>query len=177
MALADIYLQYPLGEGDGIHPGDAGHAHMADAYILAIRGETPTPASKPTVAAADLKDNGDGTVTNTKAGLMMVAEPNALGEVASQADAVKLVESMNAEKKFGHDDWRLAKRSELFGLIDPTRRPAIVTGAPFKGIEGFYYIDTEGKGWGIDLTVGIAHTLGGRGSPKRGHVFPVRDAK
>ena len=176
-ALADIYVEYKLGENDGIHPRDGGHGHMAAAYVKAIEGRKPLPASAPTVTDADLKANGDGTVTCAKAGLMMLADPNALGTVTSHKQAAGLIEKMNADKELGHSDWRLARKSELFGMIDQSRRPAVVAGAPFKNLSGYYFTDGEGKTWGVDLTVGIAHTLGRRGSAKTGHVFPVREAK
>ena len=37
IALADVYAQYGEAAGDGIHPHDAGHRKIADAYIQALQ--------------------------------------------------------------------------------------------------------------------------------------------
>ena len=36
VAVADVYAEYAEGEGDAIHPRDAGHKHIADAYRKAM---------------------------------------------------------------------------------------------------------------------------------------------
>lgn len=174
-ALADIFIEYKLGQNSGIHPGNAGHAAIASAYTKTIMGIPQEPISKPEITAADLKDNGNGTVTNKKNGLMMLINPNSLGSVKNHQEALALIQKINKEKKCGYTDWRLPKRVELFPMIDQSQKPAVVKGLPFKNLDGFYYIDPEGKKWGVDFTIGIAHTLGGRGKPKLGHVFPVRN--
>lgn len=170
--LADIYLEYAQEEDEGIHPRDPGHAHMAAAYIRAIKGEAPPRPAPP--AAPAITDHRDGTLTIGP--LMMPADPAALGQVASHAEAQALVDKLNADKRFGHADWRLARRAEVLALVDRTRRPALVEGLPLKNIDGFYYVDPDGRSWGVDLTVGIAHQLGSRGQEKPGGVLMVRQA-
>ena len=181
-AFSNIFIEYKVGQSDGIHPRDAGHACIANAYKSVLQGKEQSPASKPQISAADLKVAGE-TVTNSNNGIMMFRAPNSLGSVANQAEALAIIETMNQNKTAGYSDWRLADREELFPLIDQSKRPAIIEDAPFQDLFGFYYIaptlswkNKEIPG-GIDFTIGIAHDLGNKGHPKVGHVFPVRDSK
>src|SRR5262245_1999036 len=87
-------------------------------------------------AAADLlRDNGDGTMTDSGTGLTWVADRAfavrsglAAGLVAPRAQAVKLVAAMNsgAVENFGRTDWRLPTERELrriSGVLSLPRRP------------------------------------------------------
>ena len=180
--LADVFKRYEIGKKDGIHPRDYGHNCIASAYIMAIKGKEQKAVSKPTITKSDLKISG-GTVSNTKNGIMMLKDPNSLGTVKSHEEALEVIDKMNKEKKYGHSDWRLAKPEEIFPMIDQERRPALVKGAPFKNLAGYYYMQKTKKSWGkprktgFDFTIGIINTLGGSGDPMIGHVFPVRKAK
>ena len=46
IAIADVYAQYGEAAGDGIHPHDAGHRKIADAYIQALQ-PAAAPAQEP----------------------------------------------------------------------------------------------------------------------------------
>ena len=142
LALADIYNEYPPGEYDGIHPGDAGHKHIADAIMKALLGKPSEPQRKATVTAAQLKDNSDGTVTDTVHNLIWTKDANLAGKVLNQADAEAFVATLNKDKKFGHDDWRLPTRDELLGLVDPNSRPALPAGHPFTNVQRGYLSTT-----------------------------------
>jgi len=82
-------------------------------------------------------DNGDGTVTEPRSGLMW--DRCALGQDAANAcagdatfsnwqDALVAVRTSNTQHWRGHDDWRLPNVKELATLVDAARhRPAIDT--------------------------------------------------
>jgi hypothetical protein len=64
LRLADVYNEYGADEYDGIHPRNAGHQHIADAYIKAIQGEPSVSKIRARITAADCKcwrlhDHGD----------------------------------------------------------------------------------------------------------------------
>lgn len=175
-ALADVYNEYPAGLYDGIHPRDAGHTCIADAYKKAIRGEPSAPAIKARVSAADLADNGDGTVTLAASGLMWTRDANLAGGAKTPQEAAEFLKAMNAEKTFGHDDWRLPTRDELLGLVDPSeRRPALPRGHPFTNVVGWY--QTSNGTWGVDLPTGVPYAPSGRAKGRVGFIWPVRTAK
>jgi hypothetical protein len=69
-------------------------------------------------------DNGDGTITDTKLGLMWPKETQSTANV-TQYEAEKICAELRLG---GYDDWRLPDVEELFQLADRTRRnPAIDT--------------------------------------------------
>ena len=68
-------------------------------------------------------DNGDGTVTDNKTGLMWQQET--VGKQRTWDEAVQYCENLNLA---GYNDWRLPKIEELQSIIDYTRYdPAIDT--------------------------------------------------
>lgn len=178
LALADVYNEYGPGQYDGIHPGDRGHAHLVAAYRKAMLGEPSAPKIKARITAADLADNGDGTVTDAKAGLMWAKDAGAKHEALSPEAAAELIAKMNREKRLGHDDWRLPTRDELLGMIDPTeRRPALPAGHPFENVGNGFYLTSDGR-WGVDLATGTAYAPMGRAkTPLAGYAWPVRSIK
>jgi len=59
-------------------------------------------------------DNGDGTVTDTKTGLMWAAKDN--GIPINWPDALSYCQNFSGG---GHTDWRMPTVDELAGLYDP----------------------------------------------------------
>jgi hypothetical protein len=173
-ALADIYNEYAPGEYDGIHPGDTGHKHIADAYMKALLGQPSTPHITAQISAADLKDNGDGTVTDTKHSLMWATDANLAGGIKKLDEANAFIAAMNKDKKLGHDDWRLPTRDELLGLVDPANRPALPANHPFKNVTGWYI--TGAEGWCVSIATGVPYTPG-KPEQVSGAVWPVRSVK
>ncbi|MBN2582557.1 MAG: DUF1566 domain-containing protein, partial [Planctomycetes bacterium] len=161
--LADIYNEYEFAEGDSIHPGNSGHKHIADAYMKALLGQKSEPKNTTRAAAAQFKDNGDGTVSDTKTGLVWPADTQAAGGEPMDLEAAKkVIEQWNAEKKFGRSAWRLPTEKELLGLTDPSRRPALPEGAPFKNLARVYLTDSVGMAlktgtyyWLVDMQYGM----------------------
>jgi len=153
VALADVYNEYKAGQYDGIHPRDVGHRHIANAYIKTILGQPSISAIEAQTTADELKDNGDGAVTDTESGLMWTKSADLATGGKTAEEAAAFVAALNAEKKLGHDDWRLPTRDELLKLVDPLERPALPKGHPFTGLGGWYRTSTGG--WGVDLDTGI----------------------
>ena len=77
----------------------------------------------------DFYDNGDGTVTDSAAGLMWTRDD--FGDVASNGprsgmiweDALALAQQKNAENYLGYDDWRLPNAKELQSIVDYSLSP------------------------------------------------------
>jgi len=65
-------------------------------------------------------DNGDGTVTDRKTGLMWVRTDtmNDLKKWVNYQEAVDYVWELKAGKFAGYDDWRLPGRDEMLALYD-----------------------------------------------------------
>lgn len=68
----------------------------------------------PAIAADRFVNNGDGTVTDTKTGLMWSAKDN--GNHISWTNARSFCQSFNGG---GHTDWRMPTLAELTSLYDP----------------------------------------------------------
>ena len=79
-------------------------------------------------------DHGDGTVTDTRTGLMWVKN----GWRMDFFSALKWEEARDRCSEFslaGHNDWRLPSIKEWMGLIDRNRQyPAVVSPNPFENI-------------------------------------------
>ena len=69
-------------------------------------------------------DNGDGTVTDTKTGLMW--EKEGCKKSLIWNDAIASCNTLNLIKSRGYNDWRLPTIEELFSIVDYSRHdPAI----------------------------------------------------
>jgi len=68
------------------------------------------------------KDNKDGTITDSKTGLMWTKDANLPGDTMLFHQALKYIEEMNEGKhpNFGYTDWRLSNLRELRSLLDYT---------------------------------------------------------
>lgn len=97
----------------------------------------------------------------------------------SWEEALAFVSGLNEEKAFGHDDWRLPNRNELFSLVSHIHiNPCLGPDAPFEGVfPGYYWTSTTcarlpDQAWYVHL--GGARLFKGM---KHGSymVWPVRD--
>lgn len=68
----------------------------------------------PVVAGDRFVDNGDGTITDTKTGLMWATKDN--GASINWRDACSYCENFNLG---GYSDWRMPTLAELVSLYDP----------------------------------------------------------
>jgi len=136
-------------------------------------------------------DNNNGTVTDTRTGLVWLKNANPCG-LKNWADAVTYCNSL-ANNTAGLTDgsiagqWRLPSKTELQGIgTDP---PAIwesgsptvpwtIPGAPFTGVESDFYrsstpgIDNTGGAWVVEMGNGSVN--GYYGSDHNFFVWPVR---
>jgi hypothetical protein len=88
--------------------------------------EPGPPDTKPETwmtAPSHMVDNGDGTVTDPKAGLMWAQKDSyqSLRKWLNWHMAEDYLKKLNAEKFAGHSDWRFPTRAELTGLYDETK--------------------------------------------------------
>jgi len=90
-------------------------------------------------------DNGD-TVTDNLTSLIWTKNANVPGDHKTWKEALDYVQGMNAgtNPNFGHNDWRLPNRKELYSLVDHTQyNPALPTGHPFTNVQlGSYWSST-----------------------------------
>jgi len=77
----------------------------------------------PAYGRNDFRDNGDGTVADRATGLVWSRADSGRG--MDWRAALAWVETRNAEKHLGHDDWRLPNAKELQSIVDYTRAPAV----------------------------------------------------
>ncbi len=180
LALADIYAEYKTGEGDGIHPKNNGHRHMADAYMKALLGKAPpAPADNP----RQFKDNGDGTVTDTGSSLVWAKDADIAGKTLTLDEAGATLAKWNAEKKFGFGDWRIPTRDELLAITGPAGYRTEWKEKPFVNVRRIYLSDSIGMKlrsgtfyWLVDVRYGMEFFPGRRAGSK-GSLWPVRSNK
>jgi hypothetical protein len=83
-------------------------------FVICVRGN-------PAYGQNDFHDNGDGTITDRASGLTWSKADS--GHAMNWQDALAWAEKKNAEKLFGHDDWRLPSVKELQSIVDYSRAP------------------------------------------------------
>jgi lysophospholipase L1-like esterase len=174
--LADIYNEYEPDNYDGIHPHNKGHFAMASAYMKALLNEPSKAKTGSGATAAQFKDNGDGTVTDTFSGLMWLKNANVAGKTCSFYEAREIIARVNHG---GHSDWRLPTRDELLSLVAfSRRRPSLPAGHPFANVGRWYLSTTDERGYhyGVDFDTGVAYFPAKR-EMVRGFVWPVRNRR
>ncbi|MFZ5767051.1 MAG: DUF1566 domain-containing protein [Thermodesulfobacteriota bacterium] len=121
-------------------------ARVESHFCLLVRslegqGATPSP---------HLRDNGDGTITDSVTGLMWLTDGGCLGQGTWQ-DALAAVARLNEGDvaadcrgpRSAYRDWALPNRHELRSLIDHQRDlPALPTDHPFAGVQTRYWTST-----------------------------------
>lgn len=127
-------------------------------------------------AAGGFTDNGDGTVTDARTGL--VWDRCSLGRVwdgsscvgdaapTSWQVALQAVQARNAAGYLGHADWRLPNTKELGSLTDFTRRNPAVDPTLFPDTDDFYWTSTTYAPnfvhrWIVDSGSGVVRDHGG----------------
>jgi len=83
-------------------------------YVLCVRGN-------PAYGRNDLRDNGDGTITDRATNLMWSKADSGRG--MNWQAALAWVQARNAETHLGHGDWRLPNAKELQSIVDYARSP------------------------------------------------------
>lgn len=91
------------------------------------------------------KDNGDGTVTDSKTGLMWTKNANLLEDTITFNEALEYIEGINEGKyqNFGYTDWRLPTLREFRNLIDYTKYikkgHTLPGGHPFQNVQSLKF--------------------------------------
>ena len=137
--------------------------------VRAVRGGQPSPV---------LVDNGDGTVTDTRSGLMWEqAEPGDM----TWSGAIDYCETLDLA---GHDDWRLPSLNELLSIVDYERTsPAMDTTAfPDAGTNVLWSSSSldgnPGAGWFVNFSTGRTdYSDNAMGKSTRYHVRAVRSLR
>ena len=97
---------------------------------------TPEPAPR-------FVDNGDGTVTDTRTGLMWTQETLPCGRVM-HAEAIQMCAALDIA---GHKDWRMPTIEELFGLADRSRHSPAIDTDVFPNTESTWYWSSTPCAW------------------------------
>jgi hypothetical protein len=128
-------------------------------------------------------DNGDGTVTDNLTGLIWTQNANLAGGSKTWQDALTYVLMMNAGiyENFGHRDWRLPNRKELYSLTDFSQAsPALRSGHPFTNVQKDYWSSTTfalspaEKAWHLSMYYGYTDYHFSKTSSDFCSVWPVR---
>jgi len=136
------------------------------------------------------KDNGDGTVTDIRTGLIWTKNANLPGDTMTFHQAFDYIEGMNKGKypNFGYTDWRLPTLRELRSLIDYTRYTkkgnvhVLPQGHPFKKVQSLRFNDSRAPSylsntdhpWFVSL---YCRLVGHNVTSCYGYVWPVRSGK
>ncbi len=102
----------------------------------ALAGQKCDPGKPEATPASRFKDNGDGTLTDTKTGLTwrrcalgMEWNGNSCEGQSQEFDfngAREAIEALNGKRDSGHADWRLPTAEELATIVEPRcYKPAI----------------------------------------------------
>jgi len=83
-------------------------------FVQCVRGN-------PAYGTNDFRDDGGGTVTDRATGLTWSKADS--GKGMNWEEALAWVQARNAEKYFGHSDWRLPNAKELQSIVDYGRSP------------------------------------------------------
>ena len=88
------------------------------------------------------RDDADLVYDNVT-GLTWLKDANFNNGMLDWRGALNLVEKMNRESAYGHNDWRLPGIVELDSLTDMSRySPALPTAHPFMNVQEFYWSST-----------------------------------
>ncbi len=150
------------------------------AELSRIDGENqagiPSPDSRFT-------DNGDGTVTDNRTGLMWTKNANMPETYKTWQEALDYIVGMNAgsHDNFGYTDWRLPDINELENLIDAEKsRPASALSQPFNDVLGPYcwsstcYAHISNEAWTLFTNAGYMLAAD---KPGYYYVWPVRSGQ
>ena len=82
-------------------------------------------------------------VNDNATGLTWLKDANFNQDMLDWQGALNLVEKMNRESAYGHNDWRLPSILELESLTDMSRHsPALPAANPFINVQDFYWSST-----------------------------------
>ncbi len=122
---------------------------------------------------------GDGyTAVDRLTGLAWSKDADLTRKPVDWQTAVRKIEAMNRDARYGHADWRLPHIRELESLVDLNAdSPALPAGAPFANVRQFYWSATTSRydrtyAWALYTIDGIIG-VGYKTNPEF-FVWPVR---
>ncbi len=147
-----------------------------------VRGTTPLTSACDDAAVAHLVDHGNGTVTDSRTGLMWqqcsdglsgagcaTGAPAAYASFATAMGRATAVNVDVAGAGRGHADWRVPNRNELASLINRACEAPAIQRAHFPGTRSVSYWSSSaagaGRAWYVDFndgSVGPGGTTGDR---------------
>jgi hypothetical protein len=168
---------------------NAGNSSWSNIAITA----TPACPTTTTTIAGRFKDNGDGTVTDTKTGLVWLKDAGRAG-LMTWSDAVAFCNSLASGQAGLSDgsvagDWCLSTKEDLQGIgTDPPttwieNEPSVswkMPGAPFINVPGNYnwssrsYAPDRNFAWIVGMLGGVT---GSYSKTNKTYVWPVRDGR
>lgn len=104
-------------------------------YAIFVRGN-------PNYGINDLKDNGDGTITDAATKLMWSKDDSGVG--MDWEEALAWVQHKNDANYLGHSDWRLPHAKELQSIVDYSRAPDTTKSAAIDPVFNATAITDEG---------------------------------
>lgn len=137
------------------------------------------PTSQPAYA-----DNGDGTTTDNRTGLMWAKDGNSAGcnngSSSTWEQALSFCEGLTYAN---YSDWRLPNRRELMSIVDYGRISPAINMAYFTNTENYYYwtsttyVPSVTYAWPVDFgsgSVGVGGTVNGTSKANTYYVRCVR---
>lgn len=122
----------------------------------------------------------DCWVHDSRTNLTWIRDADWIGDCVNWQDAIHAVQTLNAEKPGGCQDWRLPNIRELESLVDlESHSPALPAGHPFVNVQDAYWSSTTSVyepryAWTVYTQDGI---VGVGFKPNADfHVWPVRNA-
>lgn len=145
-------------------------------------------AHEDTLPHARFIDNGNGTITDPKTGLMWTKDANLHDDTMLFHQALTYVDEMNEGKhsNFGYTDWRLPALEELRSLIDYTKLKRwihiIPSGHPFQNVDEIHFngnnittcLTSTKHSWFVSS---YCRLVGHNVRSCYGYVWPVRSGK
>ncbi len=121
--------------------------------------------------AADLSDNGDGTVTDHNTGLIW---QHGEGESKNWESALIYCESLSLASK---SDWRLPNHKELQSLIDYTKTHPALDKTHFPNVNSSYYWSSTNYSGNTTYAWGVLFYYGYVGINSKSSNYYVRCAR
>ncbi|KJU83405.1 MORN repeat protein [Candidatus Magnetobacterium bavaricum] len=128
------------------------------------------------------KDNGNGTLTDSKTGFMWTKNAKLIGR-KDWKEALNYIASMNEGKgTFGYTDWRLPDREELESLVKGINVPYVwLNSQGFTNVQSGYYWSSTACAYVTDgawlLSMDDGNVFAGDKSNGHYYVWPVRAAQ
>jgi len=145
---------------------------------MKVEKTNPAPDMVSTKAATGrFIDKGDGTIADTRSGLIWLKKANISEELLTWQEAIDFCKNLTAA---GHNDWRLPTKDEIVSLtaglpVNSDWRPYLEKQG-FMNVQDFYWSSTQyapdaSNAWSAPMALGY---IGIYDKVHKGCVWPVR---